>query len=360
MTLLILFFCISIFFSFLCSIWEAVLLSVTPSYSSALVKQKSKTGYFFKEAKKDIDKPLSAILTLNTIAHTVGAIGVGAQAGKVFGATYFSLLGFKLTYESLISAVMTLAILVLSEIIPKTIGANNWKRLAPFTASSLKVLLFILKPFVWISQLITNSLKKNKEESVLSRSDYKAMTEEVNEAGEIAMSEYVMIKNLLNLEKLKVKDIMTPKSVIMMADESLTLRQLYDKHNGNLEFSRIPIYKENRDNITGILLKDDLLKEIVKGNGELLLSEIKHTTSYVEESLLLPQLFKELINKNKHISIVTDIYGTIQGLVTMEDLFETLLGKEIVDETDTISDLQKYAKENWEKKKGNFNNKRKD
>ena len=356
MTLLILFFCTSIFFSFLCSIWEAVLLSVTPSYSSALVKQKSKTGYFFKEAKKDIDKPLSAILTLNTIAHTVGAIGVGAQAGKVFGANYFTILGFNLTYESLIAAAMTLAILVLSEIIPKTIGANNWKSLAPFTASSLKILLFILKPFVWISQLITNSLKKNKDESVLSRSDYEAMTEAASESGELAVSEYILIKNLLSLETLTVKDIMTPKSVIMMADENLTLRQLYNQYNGTLEFSRIPIYKENRDNITGILLKDDLLTEIIKGNGELLLSDIKHSSGYVEESLLLPQLFKELINKNKHISMVTDIYGTVQGLVTMEDLFETLLGKEIIDETDTISDLQKYAKENWEKRKGNFNN----
>lgn len=334
----------------MCSILEAVLLSITPSFSMGLASKGDPTGLFFESVKKDIDKPLSAILTLNTIAHTVGAIGVGAQAGKVFGENYFSIGGFHLTYESLIAGVMTLAILILSEIIPKTIGANNWKKLAPFTASTLKVLLWVLKPFVWLSQLITNSLKNNKEESVLSRSDFKVMAQTAGESGEIKDSEYQIIHNLLGFEKRKAEEIMTPKTVMVMANENQSIADFYQDNKEKLEFSRIPLFKENQDNITGVLLKDHLLEEIIAGNTQKSLKEIAKPVSFVNEELSLPHLFEELIHKNKHLSIVTNQFGTVQGLVTMEDLIETLLGKEIVDETDTTSDMQKLAKEKWDKK----------
>lgn len=354
MTTLILFFVLSIALSFVCSVWEAVLLSITPSFSKNLAREGNSTGVFFEEVKKDIDKPLSAILTLNTIAHTVGAMGVGAQAGKLFGTNSFDIFGISLSYESLIAGGMTLAILILSEIIPKTIGANNWKSLAGFTANSLKIILFILAPFVWVSQLITRSLKRNKDESVLSRSDFEAMTHTVGESGEIQKSEYKIIKNLLGFESLTSEDIMTPRTVMFMADENQTIKEYYESQNKKLPYSRIPLYNESQDDITGKLLKDDLLQELVEGNGKKKLKNIKRNISFVQEDMTLPHLFEVLVQKNNHLCMVVDEYGMTQGLVTMEDLIETLFGKEIIDETDNISDLQAYAREKWEQRAKNL------
>jgi len=194
MTLLIFFFTLSIAFSFLCSIWEAVLLSITPSYISSKTQSGSSLGKSLQVFKEDIDRPLSAILTLNTIAHTVGAIGVGAQAGKVFGASNVSLGPINLSMEAIIAGLMTLAILILSEIIPKTIGANYWRKLTPFTVTSLKMLLFILAPFVWISQLITKNLKNDKSLSVFSRADFNAMTQAGEESGALKETESRTLK----------------------------------------------------------------------------------------------------------------------------------------------------------------------
>lgn len=205
-TTLIIFFLLSIGFSFLCSILEAVLLSITPSYINSEVSKGTSTGKTLQEYKEDIDKPLSAILTLNTIAHTVGAIGVGSVAGKIFADKDISLGFMNLSYESLVAGIMTLAILILSEIIPKTIGANNWKSLAPFTISTLKILLFLLAPFVWVSQLITKRLKSDKHKSVLSRSDILAITAAGGESGALKANESTIINNLLSFEKQTVRD----------------------------------------------------------------------------------------------------------------------------------------------------------
>jgi CBS domain containing-hemolysin-like protein len=350
MGLLILFFVVSILFSFLCSVWEAVLLSITPTYIRRATLEGKSIGDTLNTYKKDIDKPLSAILTLNTIAHTVGAIGVGAQAGHLFGENYFNLGGvMSVSYESIIAGVMTLAILILSEIIPKTIGANNWEGLAPFTVRSLRVLLIILHPLVWLSQLITKTLKKDKERSVLSRADFAAMTREGEQSGALDKSESAIIKNLLAFEKKTVRDIMTPKTVALMANEDTTLRAFYDQ-NQPLPFSRIPIYKENRDHVTGIILKDELLQHLVDEGDTTQLKEIKRPIDFVQDDMRLPQLFQSLTNEKQHLFIVSDDFGVVVGIVTMEDLFETLLGKEIVDETDSVVDLQKLAKEQWEER----------
>ena len=351
MGLLIIFFIVSILFSFLCSIWEAVLLSITPTYIRRANAAEKKIGEVLQSYKKDIDKPLSAILTLNTIAHTVGAIGVGAQAGHIFGENYFDIGGvFSLSYESIIAGVMTLAILILSEIIPKTIGANNWEALAPFTVRSIGILLIILHPFVWISQRITKTLKKDKGRSVFSRADFAALAREGEQSGELHESESAIIKNILTFEKKTVRGIMTPKTVALMANEEMTLREFYDQ-NLSLPYSRIPIYKENRDHVTGIVLKDELLQNLVDKKDTVRLSEIKRPIDFVQDNLPLPQLFQSLTNEKQHLFIVSDDFGAVVGIVTMEDLFETLLGKEIVDETDSVVDLQKLAKEKWEERK---------
>lgn len=349
MQLLILFFLLSIIFSFLCSVWEAVLLSITPSYVNTQLTENPSLGKTLKYFKEDIDRPLSGILTLNTIAHTVGAIGVGAQASKVFseGAT----LPLGLSYESLIAGLMTLAILVLSEIIPKTIGANNWKSLAPFTVRSLSILLKILAPFVWLSQLITKSLKKDKEASVLSRADFRAMANVGMESGALEENETEIIHNLLALDQLKIKDIMTPRTVIKTMDEKTTLNEYYQDKRAQ-QFSRIPVFAENTDHISGVVLKDEVLSNIIKNNGEKPLSSIKRPIKVMSQEQPLSELFKVLTDGGEHISIVTDDYGSVTGLVTMEDLFETIIGVEIVDESDGVEDMQQLARKLWEERSG--------
>lgn len=343
MQLLILFFVLSITFSFLCSIWEAVLLSITPSYINRKVLEDKKIGHDLLKFKDDIDRPLSAILTLNTIAHTVGAIGVGAQAAKMFGSNTY-LLG--LPTESVIAGVMTLAILILSEIIPKTLGANMWEKFAPFTVTSIKLLLIVFAPFVWLSQLITKNFKRDKNKSIFSRADIMAITLAGEKSGVLAKSESTIIKNLLRFEEVKVKNIMTPRTVIVKADENMTLIDFHQSIQP-LRFSRIPIYSEYSDNISGFVLKDDVLQHLVEDRDDTPLKSIKRVILAVLDSMALPELFEILTTERAHIAIVVDEYGSLVGIVTMEDLVETLLGLEIVDEFDKEADLQKLARDKW-------------
>ena len=343
------FFTISIIFSFLCSIWEAVLLSITPSYVSRIEKEMPYIGKKLNRFKEDVDRPLSAILTLNTIAHTVGAMGVGVQAGKVFGTHPLDLYFFDITYESLIAGLMTLAILVLSEIIPKTLCANYWKQLTSFSVRSISALVFVLSPFVWLSQWITRHIKTEKGRSVLSRADFSAMADAGVKSGAIDLEEKSIIQNLLQLENLKVHNIMTPRSVMVAVDEELPLIEVYNEISP-LQFSRIPVYKNMPDNITGLILKDTILEHLAKDRHQIKAWEIKRPIVFVEDSLTVAKLMDTLILQRQHLVIVGDKYGTMVGLVTMEDVFETLLGMEIVDETDSVEDLQEFAKENWAKR----------
>lgn len=346
MTTLIIFFCISILFSFLCSIWEAVLLSITPSFINTQVREGSSLGITLKRFKEDIDRPLSAILTLNTIAHTVGAIGVGAQAAQVFDSGG-KIMG--LSYESIVAGVMTLAILILSEIIPKTIGANSWRSLAPFTVTSLSILLKILAPFVWLSQLITKRFKKEKGKSVLSRTDFMALTQTGKTSGAIDEQESAIITNLLGLGSVNVYDVMTPRPVIHAIDEDKTLKEFYDAHT-SFRFSRIPLYKTKPDNVTGMVLKDDILNGILQGKPDEQLSTLRRDLAVTKQDAPLSELFDQLVTSGEHIAAVHDDYGTLVGIVTMEDVFETILGTEIMDESDAVEDLQALAKKNWDKK----------
>ena len=348
MLLLVLFFVLSIVFSFLCSIWEAVLLSITPSYITSKEQDGSPIGKSLKAFKEDIDRPLSAILTLNTIAHTVGAIGVGSQAGKMFGTSEGI---FGISYESIIAGVMTLAILILSEIIPKTIGANLWKSLAPFTVRSLNLLMTVLAPFVWISQLITKKLKKDKDKSVLSRSDFAALARAGEETGVLKTQESKTIRNLLRLDQITVADIMTPRVVILSASEDMSLREFYEAHDP-LPYSRIPVYGDNPDAITGFVLRIDMLDSLIHNKDDKPLKDLKRDILIVHGEDTLSELLETLMKNDSHMSIVVDEFGGVTGLVTMEDVFETLLGLEIVDESDEVRDLQEFARNMWKKRRG--------
>lgn len=339
MTLLILFFVLSIAFSFLCSILEAVLLSITPSFIRRQEKERPKMYEALLSFKEDIDKPLSAILTLNTIAHTVGAIGVGAQAGALFGDSNLEFIGLALSVESIIATLMTLAILILSEIIPKTIGANNWKALTPFTIATLNILLTLLAPFVWLSQRITKGLKKEKGKSVLNRADILAMTNAASKDGELLKGETKVIQNVLNLPNISIHDIMTPRKVMYAAIESETIKELIEEE-GFQQFSRIPVYEETKEDITGMVLKNEVLSLLVQGKGSTKLSDIKREIGTVQEDEMLAQFFNKKFDSRAHMHVVKDKYGSVTGLVTMEDIFETILGYEIVDETDQVTDMQ--------------------
>lgn len=341
MVLLILFFLLSIIFSFLCSIWEAVLLSITPSEVEIRYQEGTKMGIRLKKFKSNIDQPLAAILTLNTIAHTVGAIGVGAQAALLFGNT--------ISATIITPIIMTLAILILSEIIPKTLGANYWKELMPFTVSSVHVITIILYPLVWFSQLITKWLKKDKEQSVLSRADFTAMTEIGKRQGIFKHGESRIIQNLLSFNTILAKDIMTPRTVAKVAREDQSIQEFFDE-NKALRFSRIPVYKETKDDINGFFLKDDLLTQIINGNGGAQLKDIVREIHIVNEQLPIPSLFNHLMENREHIALVVDEFGGMAGIVTMEDVIETLLGMEIMDEFDNIEDMQILARKNWEKR----------
>ncbi|MCB0615415.1 MAG: HlyC/CorC family transporter [Phaeodactylibacter sp.] len=349
--LLILFFLLSICFSFLCSIWEAVLLSVTPSFVEIKSKQGTQTGKLLKQFKDDIDRPLSAILTLNTIAHTVGAIGVGAQASKAFGSSYMAVGGIELPFsvEAFVGAAMTLAILILSEIIPKTLGANYWEQLSGFTAHAINILIFVLFPLVWFSQFITKKMKKDKSRSVLSRAEFTAMAEIGEKEGIFRSNESKIIQNLLRLNTIRAKDIMTPRTVVKAADQERTVASFYQV-NQKLQFSRIPVFRNTKDHINGFVLKDEILSCMIHSNGNLPLKDIMREIMIINEQMALPDLFNRLMEKREHIALVVDEFGGMAGIITMEDVIETLIGMEIVDEQDNIEDMQSLARKNWEKR----------
>ena len=351
MTLLIIFFIVSILFSFLCSIWEAVLLSVTPSFVEIELQKGTAVAHKLKEYKEEVDKPLSAILTLNTIAHTVGAIGVGAQAGKVFGKGNLMMGGTELPFnwEAVIAVLMTLAILILSEIIPKTLGANNWKKWTPFTVRSISFISLILTPFIWVSQLITKALKNEEGKSVLSRTDFATMTDIGEKQGVFKEGESKIIRNLLRFEKIKTQDITTPRTVMAAAKGDRTLQEYYND-NKSLRFSRIPIYKDKIDNVQGYFLKDEFLGALLENRGNDPISSLKRDMIMVKEDMPVPDLFNKLMEEREQIALVMDQYGGVEGVVSMEDVIETLLGLEIVDEMDNQNDMQVLARENWKKR----------
>ncbi|WP_397364285.1 CNNM domain-containing protein [Olleya sp. R77988] len=342
MGLLIFYGVISIFFSFLCSILEAVLLSVTPTFINVKKQEGKAFATNLEELKKDVDRPLIAILTLNTIAHTVGAILVGKEAEGLYGSEG----GYGVF---IVSAVMTILILVASEIIPKTIGATYWKSLAGFTTTALNILIFPLKwtGLLWLMQLTTKLIGGKGHGSVLSREGFLVMADMAHEEGVFEGNESRIIKNLLTFKEVFAKNVMTPRTVMKSENETTTVEDFFNR-NMNLRFSRIPVYSDTEDNIKGLVLKDEIFKEMALGHGSKKLVELKRDIIIVDRNLPIPTLFEQLVETRNHMALVVDEYGSVSGLVTMEDVIETLLGMEIMDESDNVSDLQSLARKSWE------------
>jgi CBS domain containing-hemolysin-like protein len=343
-TLLILFFLVAIITSFLCSLWEAVLLSITPSYAQIKVEQGGALGRRLQAFKENVDRPLAAILTLNTIAHTAGAIGVGDQAAKIWSEAN------PLITNLLIPVVMTLAILVLSELIPKTLGANYWKELAPFTARALAFIIKALYPLVWFSQFVTRALKKEEVGSAFSRSDFLAMADIGAKHGVFEQHESEIISNLLRFHAVRAKDVMTPRMVVKAASACQSIGNFYEQ-NRDPRFSRIPLYEnDSRDHVIGYLLKDDLLAAVVAGEQSAELRSLMRKIIAVPEDHPIVDLFNRFLTEREHIALVVDEFGGMAGIVTMEDIIETLLGVEIVDESDQTTDMQVLARRSWERR----------
>ena len=348
MGLLVTFFAASIFFSFVCSILEAVLLSITPAYVATQDTDNTAISKKLSRFKEDIDRPLAAILTLNTIAHTVGAIGVGSQAAVMFGASKIEFFGFAIvSWEAFVAGAMTMAILIFSEVIPKTLGANNWQALTPFSIRAISLLMILLAPMIWLSQLITKNLKKDKDKPVLSRSDFVVMSVLGKDLGILKESEQKIIKNLLRFNRILIKDVMTPRIVVVAADDSTTIKEFHDR-NSELPFSRIPVYEDSNDKVTGYVLKDKILLNLVEGKGDETLNSLRRDIIVSHSSTPIPDLLDKFITEKEHISLVVDEYGGMEGIVTMEDIIETLLGIEIVDELDNNEDMRALARRNWE------------
>lgn len=355
MTILIIYATVSIFFSFLCSILEAVLLSITPTFINLKKSEGEAYATELEILKKDVDKPLIAILTINTIAHTVGAILVGVQAkvayAEMYGTTEQTIFGIAITEDvmvGIVSTVMTILILVASEIIPKTIGATYWKQLANFTSKALNVMIFPLKwtGILWVLQLTTKLIGGKGHGSILSREGFLVMTEMAEKDGVFQKNESKVIRNLLGFKNIKVNDVMTPRTVLETADESQTIESFYNDHK-NLRFSRIPVFAENPDEITGYFLKDNLLEGMINGKGNETLASIRRDIIVTDRELSIPDLFDRLIKEKEHIALVVDEYGSVSGIVSQEDVIETLLGLEIMDESDSVADLQAHARKSW-------------
>jgi CBS domain containing-hemolysin-like protein len=326
--------------SFLCSIAEAVLLSITPAYMEGLVQGKPGQAALLKEVKQQrIEQSLAAILSLNTIAHTVGAIGAGAKATAVFGSAWFGLF----------SAVMTLMILLLSEILPKTIGALYWTRLAIPTAWFLKILIRVIYPVVWVCEGLTRLVTRGRKAHVFSRDEFLAMARLGLKHGELNESELKVVSNLIRFSSRKAADVMTPRTVLAALPESAFVADIEDFVSQH-PFSRLPVYREDIDHISGFVLRSELLAALAAGDSGRQLIEFKREIPLVPASLPLGQVLERLHTRQQHIALVIGEFGDTVGLITLEDLLENLTGMEIVDELDPAPDMRGLARDRWEQR----------
>ncbi len=334
LTLLVVYITLAIGVSFLCSIMEAVLLSVSPAYIGALEEEKPDVAGRLRELKADVDRPLAAILTLNTVAHTIGAAGAGAEAAAYFGNGAIGVF----------SAVLTLGILVVSEIIPKTLGAVYWRGLAPLVSRLLKPLIYMLYPLVLMSQWFAKLLTRGEKGSDVSRAELAALADIGAEEGVFRDGEARLFKSLLQFESLRVSDVMTPRTVVVAYSEQATVQDLMEAKR---PFSRYPVYAENRDDITGYVLLSDALARVADDAHETPLQELRRDLVAVPASRSLLEVFEDLVDGREHIALVLDEYGGTAGIATMEDVIETLIGLEITDETDKTEDMQALARDQW-------------
>ena len=336
MLILIVYLAIALGFSFLCSIAEAVLLSVTTAYVSVLEQQSLPSAKHWQRLKRDIDSPLAAILSLNTIAHTVGAAGVGAQAAAVFGSNSLGI----------VSAILTLLILIFSEIIPKTLGSVFWRQLAPSVAVFLRYLILCMFPLVWLAKIITRKIAVHPTLEGFNREEFAAMANLGEAEGQLAQQEAHILQNLFKLRDMPVADVMTP-NIVTFKLPATTKVEDYFEHFADKRFSRIPLYGDSADNLVGFVLRPDLLTAKAAHEGDKPLEDFQRELPAILDKISLLAAFELFVKKHAQIMAVVDEYGTLKGVVTLEDIVETLVGAEIVDESDSTADMQSLARKRW-------------
>jgi CBS domain containing-hemolysin-like protein len=332
MATLFLYFFLALGISFLCSLLESVLLSMSRSFISILSKKNPTSGKSLEKLKDNISRPLAAILSLNTIANTVGAAGVGAVT--------YNLLGSK--WVAIMSGILTLSILIFSEIIPKTIGAHYWKKLAVPSSYMIRVLIVIMYPFVVMLEVLSNWLKPEKKQDIVTKEDVIAMAEIGEDEGTIEEDESTIIENLLRLDNITAEEVLTPRSVVYALQKDLTVRQALDEYE-NIIFSRIPVYDKDLDEITGLVRRDNLLNSKAEDQFDVTMEELSEPVHIVNEKDSIGSILDEFVHRREHLFIVKDEFGQFVGIITLEDAIETLLGVEIVDETDSVVDMRKLA-----------------
>ena len=329
MTLLLAYFFLALFLSFLCSLLEAVLLSTPASYSSILSKQNASQGDRLERFKENINRPLAAILTLNTFAHTLGAAGVGAQTLELYGESSVAVA----------SGILTLLILVFSEIIPKTIGSVYWRGLIGNTTLIIEVLIFFTYPLVLLAEYISNF---GEDEATVTREEVIAMAEMGEDEGVLEEQETDIIENTLKLKDVKVKDIMTPRSVIFAVNSDFTVGQVLEEHE-TLDFTRIPIFEGNLDAIKGMVNRYEIINRKAEDQFSTRMHEISQEVPFVNENDRIDKVLELFIKNRDHMALVKDNGNILTGLITLEDAIETILGQEIVDEHDSVVDMRDLA-----------------
>ena len=342
-TLLLIFLLGAMGISFLCSILESVLMSTPLSYITMREDAGFKPATRFKEYKTDNGKPIAAILSLNTIANTIGAAGVGAPATQAFGSQWFGL----------VSAITTILILIFSEIIPKTIGTTQWKHLMGFTTGTIRFLIVIMYPLVLLMGRLTQLFSGKEEETSVSREEVAAMADVGEDEGVLDEDENKIIQNVIKLDDIKAYDVMTPHSVAAVAPESMTLKEFY-KEEEYSHFSRIPVYADDPEYITGYILRSDALEDLAEDKFNKKLKEIKRDIHLFNEEQSVSEIWDSLLKHKEQIAIIIDEYGGFQGIITLEDIIETIFGLEIIDENDEVSDMQQYARERWQQRQRRF------
>ncbi len=336
MGLLLLFLFGTMAVSFLCSVLEATLMSTPISYITLREEEGYKPATRFKKFKTESSRPIAAILSLNTIVNTIGAAGVGRQATILFGSAWFGV----------ITAIATILILVFSEIIPKTIGTSYWKSLMGFATFSLRILVVIMFPIVWCVEKLTKVIAPRDAEVSVSRDEVAAMAVASEEEGDLEQDESTIIQNLINMDEVTASDVMTPRVVASIAPESMTLREFHHDER-YAHHSRIPVYADNDEYITGYILRMEALQLMADDKFDLTLSTIKRDIPSFSEDKPLDEIWDEMLSKDEQIAVVINEYGSFQGILTLEDVIETLLGSEIVDEQDTVRDMQQLARDRW-------------
>ena len=335
MTLLIVYIIIAIGISFVCSVLEAVLLSVTAAFIARKMQTNERAGGVLDKAKRNIDQSISSILILNTFAHTMGAAGVGAQAVHVYGARY----------QTLIAFLLTLSILYFSEIIPKTLGVTFWRQLAIPAAYTISFLVKIIFPLVWLATRVTLFFRRHCDETI-SREEVLTFTALSYKAGEIGTQENQLVENIFKLRDVKLADILTPRTVMHALPETTTVKQALHCEQ-TATFTRIPVYNGNIDQVTGMIIKSQLYECERHGQGDKKLKEIKLSIYRASAKLPVLNALDMFIKRHEQLFLVEDKFGQTAGIVTLEDAIETLLGREIIDESDQVEDMQKLAKENY-------------